>query len=189
MGELAQFFVGRLHVPERLGDQRMRRAVVLLELPLRQAERDGGVDEPLLRAIVQVPDDAAAGRVGLGEQTRSRGGELVLALGIQDRHRDQLGEVRDRRLGVRREARLARRGHGDHPPRPPADDDRTADRRAYAQRLVLTCDRPGRTLEAVHPRRPAGLRHQGGDARPVQREADADRRPVPYRSGSRRRRR
>ena len=189
VGELAQFFVGPLHVPERLGDQRLRRAVALLELPLRQAERDGGVDEPLLRAIVQVPDDAAAGRVGLGEQTRSRGGELVLALGIQDRHRDQLGEVRDPRLGVRREARLAPRGHGDHPPRPPADDDRTADRRADAQRLVLTCDRPGRILEAVQPRRPAALRHQGGDARPGPAQSGCRPPAGPCRSGSRRRRR
>jgi hypothetical protein len=54
----------------------------------------------------------------------------------------------------------------------------TADRRADAQRLVLTCDRSGRTLEAVDPRRPAGLRHQRGDARPVERKAVADRRPV-----------
>jgi hypothetical protein len=71
-----------------------------------------------------------------------------------------------------------------HASRRPSDDPlkepacRTPDRRAHAQRLVLACDRLGRTLEAAQPRRRPALRHQGGDARPAQRKADADRRPV-----------
>ena len=103
MGQLAQLLVGPLHVLERLGDQRLRVLVVARERPLRQPERDDGVDEPLLRAVVQVADDAAAGRVGLGHQTRPRGLELRAALRVGDGGGDELGERRQAVLGARRQ--------------------------------------------------------------------------------------
>ena len=51
------------------------------------------MDEPLLGAVVEVADDAAAGLVGGGEEARPRGDELVAAVGVGDRGRDQLGEL------------------------------------------------------------------------------------------------
>jgi hypothetical protein len=87
---------------KRVRDERSGRAAVRSECPLRELERDHGVDQPLLGAVVEIADDAAAGRIGFGDEARARGGELSAAVGICDRGRHELGERAETALRARR---------------------------------------------------------------------------------------
>jgi hypothetical protein len=62
----------------------------LVERSLGQLQRHDRVHQPLLRAVVQVADHATTGLVGLGDETRSRGGELVAGVGVRDRGVEEL---------------------------------------------------------------------------------------------------
>jgi hypothetical protein len=58
-------------VAERLGHQGGGGLVVLLQCLLGQLQRDRRVDEPLLRAIVQIADHSPALVIGGGHDPRS----------------------------------------------------------------------------------------------------------------------
>ena len=104
MGQFAKLGVGLLGLFERVSDQRL--GVLIILCPARKLEGDNGVHEPLLGGVVQIAYDAAAGVVVGRDETGPRGDELVARLGVRDRGGNELGEVRDSRLGVRRERRL-----------------------------------------------------------------------------------
>ncbi len=111
-----------------------RRVVAPLERLASQLQRDHGVDETLLRAVVQVAHHAAALVVGRGHDPGTRLGELRPRLDVRDRRGDELGELADPRLGSRRERLGVPRGDDDRAPQPSVDDDRTADCGADAPR-------------------------------------------------------
>ena len=78
-GQLAQLLerVGELLL--RGAEQALRRGGVLVQAALREAERQGEGDEPLLGAVVQVAlEPPALGRAGL-HQPRARGVQLLHA--------------------------------------------------------------------------------------------------------------
>ena len=99
--QLAELLVPLLDRVERLADERFRLRIVVLKRSLGELERHDGVHEPLLGAVVEVADHAAAGLVAGDEQTRSRGEELLAAVGVRDRGLEQLRELADALLGVR----------------------------------------------------------------------------------------
>ena len=112
--------VASARVVERLRDERVGAA----PSPARHrlvgdVERHDRVDESLLRAVVQVADDATALVVGGRHDPRPRGGEVRAGLEVGDRGRDQLGELRHPRFGVGgQRLRPALRGDHDAPSRP-----------------------------------------------------------------------
>jgi hypothetical protein len=71
----------------------------------RELQRDHGVHEALLRAVVQIAHHPSAFLGGGGDDPSARCRELGAAVGVGDRGRDELGEVRDALLGVRRDSR------------------------------------------------------------------------------------
>ena len=103
MGQLAELGHRQLGVAERVVQQSGRRLGVRRERLAGLLERDDGVHQPLLRAVVEVADDAAPLLVAGHDQPRTRRGEVRAGLEVRDRGRDQLGELGDARLGVRRE--------------------------------------------------------------------------------------
>jgi hypothetical protein len=125
--QLAQFRVALLRVLERFAEERLRLFVSVSERSLSELERDDGVHQSLLRAVVQVAHHAAAGLVCLGEQTRPRGCELVTAVGVGDGGVEQLGELGHPLFGVGRRRLLARPARRDHAPEPAVHDDRRSD--------------------------------------------------------------
>jgi hypothetical protein len=68
VGQLPQLAVGRLGALKRLGDERPTAFVVGLERAQCELECEDGMDEALLRAVVQVADHAASGIVAGREQ-------------------------------------------------------------------------------------------------------------------------
>ena len=80
MGQLPQLLVRPVCLRERLGDERLGLAIPLAERTLCELERDDRMDEPLLGAVVEIANDAAAGRISFGDEARARGGELVAAM-------------------------------------------------------------------------------------------------------------
>ena len=70
--ELAQLAVALLRLFERLAEERLGLSVFVPERLLSQLERHDRVHQPLLRAVVQIPHDPAAGLVSGGEQARPR---------------------------------------------------------------------------------------------------------------------
>jgi hypothetical protein len=58
--QLTQLHVALRGVLERLADQRLRLLVSLPKRSLCELQRDDGVDQPLLRAVVEVAHDATA---------------------------------------------------------------------------------------------------------------------------------
>ena len=70
-------------------------AVVAFRAPAGQLQRDHRVDQPLLRAVVQIADHAPALVVGGGDHPCARRGELGPRPDVRDRGRDQLGERAD----------------------------------------------------------------------------------------------
>ena len=158
MGELAQLDGRALGVVERLGDELGTPLVVALERLARQLQRDHRVDEALLRSVVQVAHHAPALRRRPRPRSAPATPPAPPAPDVRDRCRDQLGELGDPRLGVRRAA--ARRGARRRRSRP-----RAVRRRRSACRPRSGCP-PSRHARAerrrwrrvvVDPRGPAGL--------------------------------
>ena len=92
--------VARSAVLERLREERLRVAPVLVERLLRTLERDDRVHEPLLGAVVQVPDDVSARVIACDEQPGARRGQLIAAVRVGDRGTQQFGEAGQPLLGV-----------------------------------------------------------------------------------------
>ena len=109
MSELAELVGGALCVVERLAHQRRRVTGVTFQLPPGELERDHGVDEALLRPIVQVAHYPPPLLVTRGHDPRPRRGELHPGLDVRDREGDQLGELPDPELRVGGSGRLRRR--------------------------------------------------------------------------------
>ena len=65
-----------------------------------ELEGDDGVDEPLLRAVMDVALQASPGLVGGGHDPGPGGCELGLVLGVGDRGGGELGELREALLGA-----------------------------------------------------------------------------------------
>jgi hypothetical protein len=101
--ELAQLAGGLLSVLERLRDQRRGLAGFLLQSPGRHLQRDDGVDEALLSAVVKVPNDPPALVVRGGDDARARGGQVRAGLGVGDRRCDELGELTEPQLDADRD--------------------------------------------------------------------------------------
>ena len=97
-------------------DERLRLLRLLLAALAARVQGET-CDQPLLRTVVQVAHDAAAGIVCLGEQTRPRSRELVTAVGVGDRGVEQLGELGHPLLGVGRRRLLAGPARRDRSPR------------------------------------------------------------------------
>ena len=60
---------------------------------LGAAQVEGEGDETLLRAVVEIALDAAAGLVGGGDDPGARGAEFGAAVGVGDGGGDELGEL------------------------------------------------------------------------------------------------
>ena len=99
----------------------------------------------------------------------------VARLHVGDRRADQLGELRDPRLG-RGGQRVAVRGaDGDRAPEPPLDDDGRADRARQAAGARILRHRAGRRrVVVVDARRALGAADERGDVDPVQGQPVAD---------------
>ena len=102
MGELAQLGRRLLGVVERLGQEGGGILPFVLAGAAGKLQRDDRVDQPLLRAVVEIANHPAALLVGGRHDPRTGRRQLGPRLGVRDRRRDQLGEVLQARLGVRR---------------------------------------------------------------------------------------
>jgi hypothetical protein len=100
VGELAQLLVALRGVSERVGDEQLRASVVLAQRALRELQRDDGVHEPLLGAVVEVAHQPAPGVVSGRDQPSAGGGQLIAAVGVGDRAVEELGEARHALPGV-----------------------------------------------------------------------------------------
>ena len=142
MRQLAQLVVRPPRVFERLGEERLRALVTLLVRAGRELQRDDRVHEPLLRAVVEIADDAPALLVAGRHDARAGRGDLRAALGVRDRRGDEVGEAGEPLLGAGRQ-RLGALRRGDDAPQTVLDDDRGADRAVDAGRAAR-CRRPRR---------------------------------------------
>ena len=102
--DVAEFAARPFDVGQCLLDEPRRRGPDL-DHGARHLERDDGVHQPLLRAVVDVALQAPSGLVGGGDDARPRGGELRLRLGVGDRDGGQLGELGEADLDVGGERR------------------------------------------------------------------------------------
>ena len=123
VGQLAQLLVAVPHLFEPLREERPQLWIVGSKRTLGELQRHDGMDEPLLRSVVQIAHDAAPRFVRLAEKAHSRGGQLIPAVGIRDRGVQQLGELRDPRFGVGGWRVRAAPVRDDHAPRPAFHDD------------------------------------------------------------------
>jgi hypothetical protein len=125
---------------ERLDHERWSGGLAVFERLARQLQHDDGVNQSLLRSIVQVANHAPSLGVGGRHGTRSRRRQFRPRLDIRDRRGDQLGERLDAPLRVHgQQPRLPR--DGDHrAPQPSVDHDRCADGRAGASRPPASMD-------------------------------------------------
>ena len=161
----------RLRAPEQL--VRLRIAGGQHALAGSQGERDR--DEALLRAVVEVAlEPAALGVAGL-DDARARGGQFAARLGVGERQRDELREVRDPLLRALRERRLPHRRDDHRSPQPPAEHDRRAHRRAQPELAQQLGHRAGDALVAVDPLRPAAVVDHRSQRRTSHRPAGSDR--------------
>jgi hypothetical protein len=131
--QLAELVVGLLGVHASFGHQRLCIVLVPLERPLGEVERDHRVDESLLRAVVEVPYEAATGRVCLGEQPRPRRGALVAAVGVGDRRLEQPCELGHALMALGRRGLLAAPFRDRDTPWAAVDDDGRACTGAHPQ--------------------------------------------------------
>jgi hypothetical protein len=93
-----------------------------LEKPQAQCHRY----EPLLGPVVEVTLDAPACRVRGLDDPHSRRGQLLTRVRVRERRGDELGEVADPLLGVRRERVRGLAGHHERAPEAPGHLDRSA---------------------------------------------------------------
>ena len=116
VGELAQLGRRLLGVVERLGQQAGELLLLVLQGAACQLERDDRVDQPLLRAVVQIANHAPALLVGRRHDPRPRRGELRPRFGVRDRRGHELRELAEPILDVgRAAARLPPRRHPSRP--------------------------------------------------------------------------
>ena len=174
MHQLAQLFRRVLGLLERLDHERGRRVVLVLERPACKLQRDHRVDQPLLRAVVQVADHAPALVVGGGDHACARCGELRPRPDVRDRGRDQLGERLDPCLRADRHRIGRPRGDDHRSPQAPLDDDRAADRGSRLQLAAVRRDRTRCLAVVVHPGRLAAPRDQADDVPASKGEPGAD---------------
>ena len=106
--EVAQLGGRALGVLERLVDERGAPGRRRRRAPPGELERDDGVHEPLLRAVVDVALEPPARLVG-GRDDRARDAVSSRAvLGVRDRGRDEVGELREAVLGPWRQRAVGR---------------------------------------------------------------------------------
>jgi hypothetical protein len=115
-------------IPRDLAQLVVERAELGRHRGLCRAQLERERDELLLSPIVRIALDPPPHGVGGGDDPRSRGGEIRMALGIGDRRRHEVREAGETCLGVAGKG-LPRAGDRDHDaPEAPADDDRGPDR-------------------------------------------------------------
>jgi hypothetical protein len=71
-----------------------------LQGSLSQLQSHNRVHEPLLRAIVEIPHDPAAGLVRLGDETGPGRRELIAAVGVGDGRFEQFSKLGHPLVGV-----------------------------------------------------------------------------------------
>ena len=91
--ELAQLVEGRAEFRLRVGDELMGPQGVVVDHAVRHPQLKRERDEPLLRAVVQVPLEAAPLGVSGLDDAGARRGELLVRICVRDRLRDEIGEV------------------------------------------------------------------------------------------------
>jgi hypothetical protein len=175
--ELAQLDRCLLGVVERLGQERRGVLIVSPKRPTGQLERDHGVDEALLRPVVQVALDLPASLVGGRDDARPGRGELGPALRIGDRGTGELGEGSHALLGIGWELRALRAG-GDRAPERPLDDDRDRHRATDPQSLDQLPHRLWGVAVVVDASGPAGSYDPGQCHGGLESQATADRKRV-----------
>ncbi len=150
---------------------------------LRGPQVQGEGDQALLRAVVQIALDAAAGGVGGGDDPCPGCSQGGLRLGVGDRGGGQFSEAGQSRLGVGRQRLHAGRSHHHDAPEASLDDDWYTDGRAdpvLADGFGNVTRGPG---VVVDPGRPARLEHHGVQIVPAEPPPGADRElrtgPVP----------
>ena len=171
VGELAQLHRRLLGVVERLGHQAGEVVLLVRQGLLGELERDDRVDQPLLRAVVQIANHAPALVVGRRHDPRPRGGHLRPRLGVRDRGRDEFREVLEARFGARGQRLGSGRVDRQRTPEPLPDKDRAADRGADAQASDGGGDRAGNGVPVVDPGGSPCLRDQRRGIAPLGREA------------------
>ena len=132
-------------------------------------------DEPLLRAVVQIPLDPPARLVRCGDDPGARRGELSRGLRVRHGDGDELGEGLQALLGAGGEA-LVPRLDGERAPRPPADDDRDGQRRPDPHLADLLGERAA-DLAVGRRDRPAGRWPARSRGRSVARASSGSPRP------------
>ena len=135
---------------------------------MREPQRHDRVDQALLGSVVQVAHDPPAFLVGGRHDPRPRRRQLGPGLDVRDRRRDQLGELPQARLGVRRQRPALRRRRDQDAPDPSVDDDRSADRGADFPRCAVVPDCAGGLRVVVDARGPLCLKHLRGDVLSLQ---------------------
>ena len=151
------------------------RLAAVLQRPLRELQRDDRVHEALLSPVVEVAHDAPPRFVARADQPRSRGRQLVAAVGVGDRGGHQLGELAEPRLGAGGEGLVPRRQHHHRAPDATLDQDRGRHHAADAAPDSVLADRAaGRRRVVVDPRRAPGPVDPGGAVLAAERVARAD---------------
>ena len=103
VGELAQLGVRALCLLDCLAHELGRKFIVRLERLVRVLQSHDGHYQALLGSVVQVAHHAPALVVGRRHDASTGRRHLGPGLGVRDRRRDQLGEVLQARLGLRRQ--------------------------------------------------------------------------------------
>ena len=139
---------------------------------LRGTELESQRDQPLLRTVVQIAFDTTPRLVGGGHDPGTRRGELGVSLGVRDRRRHEIGEIRDPRLGVRRQRLGPRRADNRRTPHTAVDHDRHPNPGAQPQLADVLCRRTGRSvlIVAIHPGGATGC-GAGQSLRQIRRQA------------------
>ncbi len=131
-GDLAQILDGPVEFARDPADLRPELGHPGRHRGLREAKLEAEGDEALLGPVVQVSLDPPPGLIRGGDDPRPRSRQLGAALGVPDRRRDELDEVRHPVRGVRRK-RLPPRQHDHHAPQAAFDVDRAGHHRPDAQ--------------------------------------------------------
>src|SRR5437870_1068584 len=106
--ELAEFLERALEVVADAREQWLRRGWILAQAFLGNAQVHSEGDEPLLGAVVEVAFESAALGHACFDDAGARGGQLVVCLDALQRERDEVREVGQTLLCIRREMGGAR---------------------------------------------------------------------------------